>query len=324
MGGMGGGMGGGQVPGPAQEVREVEVEATGGGTISGPLRLGPIVVDSEFGRYEIRPDKVSRIRLDPPEGGPAFAVLANGVQVVQIPGVVATTSGEEVAGTLAIPGDWRITTDLGTLTLEPAKLKSITFRPDAEGDDQANPPSGGGASRPRIERIGQTLWAISPSGHKVVVKPEGEGEPRTLELPASEEEPLAVFPVYSNFLAALNLEGDEIGRVAVYNFQNKSWYSKDLVEPVEGRATPLVSNTLAVYHLGRRIYAFSAMANRWDVLELPEGVSASPIVSNDIITVEYDGAIHTFAVHNGRWEHADARELLGIDDTKEVDAPEQP
>jgi hypothetical protein len=66
------------------------------------------------------------------------------------------------------------------------------------------------------------------------------------------------------------------------------------------------------------------MANRWDVLELPEGVSASPIVSNDIITVEYDGAIHTFAVHNGRWEHADARELLGIDDTKEVDAPEQP
>jgi len=72
---------------------------------------------------------------------------------------------------------------------------------------------------------------------------------------------------------------------------------------------PILSQSMAAYGIGRRIYAFSPVAKRWDVLELPEGAVAKPAIGNDAITCEHDGHLHVFSVKTGKWEDIDTRAI---------------
>jgi hypothetical protein len=64
---------------------------------------------------------------------------------------------------------------------------------------------------------------------------------------------------------------------------------------------------MAAYAIGRRVYAFSSEAKRWDTLELPEGAAASPNVGSDAIICEHNGHLHVFSVKTGKWEDIDTR-----------------
>ena len=43
-------------------------------------------------------------------------------------GTVVTTTGGELAGTIIVPADWVVDTELGLLKLDADKLMSITFQ----------------------------------------------------------------------------------------------------------------------------------------------------------------------------------------------------
>ena len=114
-------------------------------------------------------------------------------------------------------------------------------------------------------------------------------------------------------LLALELQGDKISRIAVLNLENKTWYPLDLREPVEV-AMPSVGAHAVSYSLGRRIYAFSARAKRWDVLEFPEGTHPAMIVTSASFTYQVKGHLYTFDEETGKWNDLDTNALL--------DAPE--
>ncbi|WP_152052663.1 hypothetical protein [Tautonia marina] len=142
LGPLGGGMMQGQEP-PELSERMVEVESSTGKRVSGPLRLGPIAIDSDFGRYEIPPEKLRALRFDIPEGNPSMnmnVMVVSGVWTMTVPGAVVAKSGEELAGPLHLFAPLKMTTNLGPLILDPYKLRSITFLPDDPGNDDAEDP----------------------------------------------------------------------------------------------------------------------------------------------------------------------------------------
>jgi hypothetical protein len=365
FGGMGGGgMGGGMMmmgeEPPEFSERRVEVESSTGKRVSGPLRLGPIAIDSDFGRYEIPPEKLQSVRFDIPEGHPPMNIMiANGVWTMTVPGAVVAASGEELAGSLNLFAPLKMTTDLGPLTLDPFKLRSITFLPDPPEDEEdddieaeddapedeendveedddvedaepeppsatTGPESAVRRNAPGLMKVNEYLWAISPSGDRVAVRNTQSGKTARVDLPASEDSPLLISPINNVYLTALHLEGPEIRRVAVLNTNNSRWYPLDLTEPVADKASPIVNPATAVYHLGRHVYAFSVQSNRWATLELPEASLAAPVLEADTITVRDGTRIHTFRGDTGAWTTVDSQELLNDllnDEDAAVDEP---
>ena len=109
------------------------------------------------------------------------------------------------------------------------------------------------------------------------------------------------------------LKGPKITRIAVADTASATWYRQDLRKPFEGQATPMMgASGLAVYTLGRFVYAFSPEAHRWDVVELPEGIPAVPIIGPFGVTIERRGHIYNFVTKTGKWEHLDVRAILDI------------
>lgn len=318
FGGMGGGMGGGFGM-PARRAYPVEIEVASGKRLSGPLMMGQVVIESDFGRYELRPEMVQSITLSPREDGSTH--LNVGQFGTPIPGTITTTSDEEITGDVFVPEDWTVTTELGTLTLSPTKLRSITFTSggNVEGEAEAAAERFSQMRRdlrrsavPQMLEIGRFQIAISASGDKLVARDTQSGETATLELLASAEEPLRVTTLASSGLVALHIEGENIRKLAALSLSDGKWYPIDLVEPVQGKASPVASAEVVYYQLGRRLYAFSAKANRWDVLETPEGVSSFHSASNAALSLRYsNGSIHKFSAETGKWTHTNVQDLLG-------------
>ena len=138
MGGMGGGGGrsfhqnfgtaGADSPKKSQ-VCSVKVVSGDGKTTTGTLRLTSAVIGCPFGIYEIKPEKVQQIRFDQP---PAMNQIIMGQTGVQSEGLIVTTTGEEIEGTVLIPSWWRVETDLGLLAPNSQGIKSITFAKKAD------------------------------------------------------------------------------------------------------------------------------------------------------------------------------------------------
>jgi hypothetical protein len=106
------------------------------------------------------------------------------------------------------------------------------------------------------------------------------------------------------------LKGPKITRIAASNGLNGAWHIQDLREPVKGEATPILGPGVVAYGLGRYIYAFSAEAQRWDVVELPKGVRGVPIVGANSVTIEVPGHIYTFGGKTGKWNDLNIRALI--------------
>jgi len=97
----------------------IKVEMKSGQSVSGTIFLPGILIDCDLGRYAIKTEKIKAIRFTRPTG----TVTQEGTSVE---GVVVTTSGDEISGTVFVQ-EWSVRTDLGDLTLDPAKLKVISF-----------------------------------------------------------------------------------------------------------------------------------------------------------------------------------------------------
>jgi hypothetical protein len=139
MGGMGGGGGMmmmGPMPAPPRpEMMKpygVKVES-GGSSVAGTLRLASVVLFSDLGQYDIKPEKVREIRFLPRQSDQPFVQYAR--LSGPVPGVVVTRSGQELKGNVVVQ-QWQLDTDLGRITLNPVSLKLVTFTSQGEKTDK--------------------------------------------------------------------------------------------------------------------------------------------------------------------------------------------
>jgi hypothetical protein len=98
-------------------------------------------------------------------------------------------------------------------------------------------------------------------------------------------------------------EGPKITQLAAYSELTKAWVTLDLKESVEGKLWgPIITPFGPVYTAGRRVYAFSAVASKWGVLELPEGAEPHPMTTVRVATVTHGDRLYIFNPKFGRWD----------------------
>jgi RNA polymerase sigma factor (sigma-70 family) len=127
-------------------------------------------------------------------------------------------------------------------------------------------------------------------------------------------------------LVRVQLSSPSLSQIAVMDTKQCRWFVQDLREPVkDGHAVPYTEQGLALYVLGRHLYAFSAEAGRWDVLtlerELPRVAFSppdspkrwmvdpnfAPVMARSSIAVSESGRLHVFLAKTGRWRAVDAK-----------------
>jgi hypothetical protein len=240
---------------------------------------------------------------------------------------VITTSDQEISGLIQSPMVFRLELAFGSLIPMTDKLRTITFS-DGERKGEPARPAAGAAARapedaapgepgeparaPRYFRHGQSIIVMSPVGDQVTIYNLESRKPRSLEFSGTKDAPLQVTPIMGPDIMALGLRGSKITRIAVADTASGTWYPQDLRKPFSGQAMPILGPGLAVYRLGRDVYAYSAEAHRWDVVELPEGIEAGPVVGMNGATIESHGHIYTFVPKTGKWEHIDVRAILDV------------
>lgn len=134
--------------------RSVRLEMEGGQKLEGTIRFRPLIVDSDLGRYTIRPDKIKMIQflrranVDDPRPAAAapmapqvrgnFVVVGGMVQAREtlVRGKVVTTSDKVIIGDIHIPADFALELEFGTLSPEPDKLRTLTMTQARPGDGE--------------------------------------------------------------------------------------------------------------------------------------------------------------------------------------------
>ncbi|WP_337175264.1 sigma-70 family RNA polymerase sigma factor [Paludisphaera sp.] len=131
----------------------------------------------------------------------------------------------------------------------------------------------------------------------------GESDRRSVRLAAEGSPPIEVVPINVGPFQALMLKGDRVERIAVYN--ESGWSVQELSEPTRS-ATPVVNSSMVSYAIGRRLYNYSQLARRWDVLELPEGAEPQARVSSNVeMILKHGDQFHRYDVRTGRWSRLD-------------------
>jgi hypothetical protein len=148
------------------------------------------------------------------------------------------------------------------------------------------------------------LLVHKPKSDKVSAYSNETGKWATYTVPKGVD----VLPIGSVGVAALYAKGDEINQIATFVPREGKWYPLDLKAPAKEHTTPLVSAEMVVYAIGRRVYAFSAMARRWDTLELEEGAKPIPnMFGYTRATVEHKDHLYVFSLKTGQWSDFDAK-----------------
>jgi RNA polymerase sigma factor (sigma-70 family) len=94
------------------------------------------------------------------------------------------------------------------------------------------------------------------------------------------------------------------------------WYPLELREPVE-TAQPVVMNGIAVYVLGRYVYAFSASRRSWDVLELPArpqgeagGMAPTLNAGAEPLSIRDGNHLYLYSKLSGKWRDVNFDTML--------------
>jgi RNA polymerase sigma factor (sigma-70 family) len=161
-------------------------------------------------------------------------------------------------------------------------------------------------NRPPYIQTSELIMVTSPGGEVVTGYSINTGKAKSLRLTKANDSKLEVLPLVGPGIAALYLKGSKISRIAAFSPIDGTWYPQELREPVD-KASPIVASGMAAYGIGRRVYAFSPVAKRWDVLELPEGAVPQPAVGPNTTICEHNGHVYVFSVVTGTWEDIDTR-----------------
>jgi hypothetical protein len=242
--------------------RTVAVEMADGEKISGKILLNDVMVKGSAGQYQIDGKAVKILRFahapkEPNEEGDA-----------QAKDVLITSTGREIKGEI-VRQNWAVVIDCGTLVLDEAKIRTMTFVPLPE-----------------------------PGREKPKLTPEpGPGA-------------LQIHPVSGPGVTALSVTGSEIRRLAAMPSTGSRWSTVELREPFSGRATPILAQGLAVYAIGRHVYAYSSAHDTWDVADLPEPAVGRVIVQAGLASTLIHNHLFRFDGASGKWHDFDLATIL--------------
>jgi len=183
----------------------------------------------------------------------------------------------------------------------------------AAADDNGTP-AGAIDSGPLHFENGPYILVTSPEGDRVAIYDKRTRGSKLLELPVPKGSRHAVTPIWGNGILALTIRGPKISRIAVYTIYGRvdptleGWYPQELREPVD-QVSVICKSMSAAYVLGRYVYAFSANAKRWDVLELPVGSHPQLSGSGNEFIVEHGSHLHRFNEF-GKWDDIDFNGIL--------------
>jgi hypothetical protein len=117
---------------------------------------------------------------------------------------------------------------------------------------------------------------------------------------------------WSEQLASVTIDGENVTHLAVFDRNHFQFALQELREPIEkGPVTSDLDQGLAYYIHGCSIYAYSALAGRWDVLTLKRPLTHrlnTPKVFDGLcvsypnIAVSQGGNFYLFRGDTGRWQ----------------------
>ncbi|QEH34000.1 hypothetical protein OJF2_25330 [Aquisphaera giovannonii] len=251
--------------------RTVCVEMIDGETISGRIVFGPVSVMATSGQHQVAPALVKIIRFVESENdGDVGLAQADG------PGTVILSNGQEIKGRVQ-RGRWTFTTDYGSFTLDPARMRSMTFVPLPEP----------GRAKPILNEGGATAAA-----------------------PVAEPPPLNVWPVFAPEVAAVAASGPNITRLAASRPRGGEWRTVDLKEPFSGDLAPAIAGGVAAYQVGDHLFAYSAAFDRWEVATLPNRDNVTLEVRSGIVIALAGDHVLSFDPGAGKWRDVDLRALV--------------
>jgi RNA polymerase sigma factor (sigma-70 family) len=118
--------------------------------------------------------------------------------------------------------------------------------------------------------------------------------------------------LWSAQLASVTIDGENVTHLAVFDRSHFQFALQELREPIDkGPVTPDLDQGLAYYIHGRSIYAYSALAGRWDVLTLERPLTHRlnlPRVFDGLrvsypnLAVSQGGNLYFFRGETGRWQ----------------------
>jgi len=195
-----------------------------------------------------------------------------------------------------------------------------TSRPAAGAPEGATPPSTPPLSEAQKAAYSGP-WTTPLSGGRVLYSPaerdrvtiidSQSGTASTFKDPGNIKK---IVPLMSNNMVGLELEGPNVTEVVALNPVVNAWLRQKLREPlIDGRVSPVVTQGMLYYGVGRSIYALGSQTHRWGVLDLkqplsPDKLQLKVMMTNDSIIVPEDDMIHVFNPKTGDWTHLNTKE----------------
>jgi hypothetical protein len=158
-----------------------------------------------------------------------------------------------------------------------------------------------------------TIAAIGPRSAQLAIY-DAERDRWAIQNLRAEDDGLKMIRVSMGFpeLLAYAFAGPRLTQIAVFDRGRFQWSVRELDEPwAGGSAEPFNGEHLAVYPLGRHLYAYSSVAGRWDTLELEKPVDvpvAALRIVGDVAAISQGGRLHVFTASEGRWQTAKPKE----------------
>jgi hypothetical protein len=129
-------------------------------------------------------------------------------------------------------------------------------------------------------------------------------------------------PQRSLQLIPYTFEGPRLTQIVVFDVGRFKWSVQELDEPwEEGSAAAFIRESVAVYVLGRHLYAYSSEAGRWDTLTMEQpvapprnefpaelSVGSALTIDNDVAAVSQRGRLHVFTAKTGRWQTVEPKD----------------
>ncbi len=165
-------------------------------------------------------------------------------------------------------------------------------------------------NQPQSTRLGDLIFVSSPDGNKVSMFDIQSGKARALSLSDTKGPRHQVLLMQGSGCFSLVISGPAIKRIAVYvpltsDKKGGVWYPQDLVESTD-TASPTASGNYVFYKIGRRVYAFSVTAEKWGVLEIPEGATSLTRTGSNIggagpLEFTFKNHIYNFDETTAKW-----------------------
>ena len=154
---------------------------------------------------------------------------------------------------------------------------------------------------------GSKVMAVDPKRVRVTIFGSKTGTKESFH-PAGEVlalTPIWMTPIWASEVLGLQLKGPKITQTAAACKDSDRWFVQELREPVSGEVTPTVVARGLAFRGGRFLYAFSAPAQRWDVVELkPAAEDKYPFttITNECAVVTEGDTVHIFNFETGLWK----------------------